>query len=215
MKTKLLKMVDAMRNDVANGGGKRIDPQNGCFKSLFDSCVLADRYNLKEVEMQTLNNLTPEEMKMIEFARNEGIDFYLIPDDRSEMFVCTRKGYKAIFICPKDLTNKANDRILAIAHELGHYMNLKYFFDFDVDEFQSFTYNDETLIREEVIAWQNAKVILETVGYNDWVAYVNEAIRALNTYISGGTEETVERMKMSCEYMVKRLEALTEPEPVH
>lgn len=197
-------VLQQIADDVLNGGGKKVDPLNKSFGAKFDSAVLYDRYNLKPVKPDELEKLDTIECKLIEYIQNEGIEFMLIPDDRSEVFVCTKKGYKAIYICPKDYKNSANDRLLAIAHEIGHYLDLKHNYNFNVDKFSETAYTHDELIKAEVIAWANAKVILEALGYNDWTAYVNETIRALNTYI-GETNKTIDHMKKTGEYLASRV----------
>lgn len=215
MKAKLNQLIVRMKEDISSHGGKVIDPLNLADEKLFDSICLAEMYGLEKAGLQTLKNPTEIEARMIRFMENEGIDLYITGDNSSEMFVCTPYGYKAVYLCPRDVEDENKDRVLAIAHELGHYLNLKYFYNFDVYEFQLAARTEEGLIREEVIAWKNAKTILEALGYDDWVFYVNEAVRALNTYVGRGTEATLERMRKTGEYMETRLKAVTEAQLVH
>ena len=190
------------------GGGLKVDPKNEekAFEIAINSIHLEDYYNLEKANADTFENLSIVEMQLIEYMNNEEISLYIIPNDRSEMFSCTPSGFKAIYLCPKNIVCETNERVCAWAHEIGHYLDLKYGFNFDVRAMTESCNTEIGLVKAEVIAWAYAKVVLETLGYDEWHEFANEAVKALNTYIWGGTKTTMEHMKKSGEYIASRMQ---------
>ena len=200
-------IIENVNIDFMEGGGIKVDPKNeeNAFEIAINTVHLEQHYDLDVLRAEDFENLNIIEIQFMEYMRNEGIQLSLIPNDRSEMFVCTPVGYKGVFLCPNNLTCKDNSRVVAWAHELGHYLDLKYGFNFNVQKFTKEASTDFGLVKCEVIAWAYAKIILEALGFDAWHEFANEAVKALNTYIWGGTKRTMEHMKKSGEYMASRI----------
>lgn len=199
-------IIENVKIDFMQGGGLKVDPKNedNAFEIAINTIHLEDYYGLMKADAYTFENLSPVEMQFIEYMKNEEIGLYIIPDDRSEMFSCTPSGFKAIYLCPKNIECKNNERVCAWSHELGHYLDLKYGFNFDVKAMTKECETELGLVKCEVIAWAYAKIILEELGYDEWTDFANEAVKALNTYIWGGTKCTMEHMRKSGEYIASR-----------
>lgn len=74
-------------------------------------------------------------------------------------------------------------RIIIIAHELGHFLDLTESFDSNVNDY----HETEDIIREQD-AWSFAYVLLDTLGFDEyagqmgWIAFRNIVSKTLSTY---------------------------------
>ena len=73
------------------------------------------------------------------------------------------------------------DRILLLAHELGHVMNFDLDFDRDFELWESLHSPSVTMLREQA-AWLYSVEVLREIGFNDWNYFLEFASRKIGTY---------------------------------
>ena len=201
---KVKEWMKEIADDVIDGGGNVIDNKNFTFGKRFDSARIYDSYNLSKLNIESLHNVSDIEQKIYHYLKNEGVELYVCPSDDSEAFVCTKQGYKAIFLCPKDIEDKNETRIISLAHEVGHYLDLKFNFNFDASQFTIASMNGKELIKTETIAWENARTILKEMGFNNWDSFEKELFVSLTTYTES-LRDTLNNVTNSYELILERI----------
>lgn len=164
---------------------KRKDDRLNSFEANFSEALAIDNYQLRYVAPSKFNDMTDIERTLRKYIKSEGMKIYVSGNEESEMFVNASCGYCAIFLVNKDIHETSDFRICALTHELGHYLDYKYNFNYDSDAFNKFNETPHDSLETETVAWAYAKDILEVLGYTNWDYFYDTAITALSTYALG------------------------------
>lgn len=135
----------------------------------FDKEMVAMQYKLQKLDMVEMesahDNMLWEELELHRFLKGEGIDFGISDQIPCAMFSVTNSGYALIAMDEESFSNGSVYRTMAIAHELGHYMDLKHNHDLDNKKFSKNADGHSNLLACETTAWKYAVDILKEMGF--------------------------------------------------
>ena len=176
---------DFIVNEFTGKKQKQKDDRLNSFEAKFAEALAVDNYQLRYVAPSKFKGVNNIEKVLRKYIKSEGMKIYVSGNEESEMFVNASCGYCAIFLVNKDINESSDFRICAIAHELGHYLDYKYNFNYDSDAFNSYNNTTERSLEAETVAWAYAKDILEILQYDNWDYFYDTALTALSTYSLG------------------------------
>lgn len=182
-------MQEAIK-DVLSGGGSLLN------KKLYSVGYYKEEFDLR-TRLGVMENYKPEhisdlEKKMIDYLKAEKVLVGMSGQFPCEVAVFGYEGCIAVVVPTEALHDEdRTERICALAHELGHYLNFKFDYDFDILKFESYKH-EEKKKEKEVIAWKYAYVILKALGFTDWERFLAEMKRALMTYFNFWEEVIVD-----------------------
>lgn len=81
-----------------------------------------------------------------------------------------------------DGSNSETDRILILAHELGHVMNFDLDFKRDFELWEAFKQSPSVTMLREQAAWLYSVEILLEIGFTDWNYFLEFVSRQIGTY---------------------------------
>ena len=148
---------------------------------MYFSHNLLDKINPKEVDCV--------EYKLYEFMNREDIDCFISSRVPCETFCVTQDNYHCVMFSVDGLDKGNTYRTMALAHELGHYLDFKHNFKFSRIDFECANSGDG-LLEAETIAWAYAKDILASAGFTGWDSFAELVFESLATY-TGSFEETM------------------------
>lgn len=133
------------------------------------------------LDIEEIGNVSTMEHKIYAYLKKQGLELL-----KSEMKYTTAlvnyPCYKAINLETSLLRKEnANERLFSLAHELGHYLDVKFNHSNDALCFNIY-YNDNMRVMEAV-AWAYGWKVLEALGCTLKDEYFKTACECLDTYI--------------------------------
>lgn len=151
--------------------------------------------NAMPLDEEYVEGVLAIEHRLYEYLRKQGIDL-LISEPLYSTSLVNFEQYKAICI-EKNLMDegKAEERMVALSHEIGHYLDVKFNHVGDAFRF-NVVYNEckSNTITMELVAWIYGRNILKAFGYENDEFFIKQMLFCLGTYV-GDKEKTVEIVK--------------------
>lgn len=172
--------------DILAGGNKDANPFYGSLGYYRDEERIRKNFAVRSTYVP--KNVCSIEQKLYDFMEEEKIDYGISGKAPCELFVTGFNGYTIVIFAP-DAEYRENQigRLCALAHELGHYFDFKYNYDFNSFEFDSKRVT-KIMIPKEVRAWKYAYDILRALGFEKWDEFLYEMKSSLNTYFEDEKE---------------------------
>jgi hypothetical protein len=166
--------------DVVSGGGNITRDSVYTIGFYRDEIRIRKNYSLrKDYEPQ---DVSETEQRLYDFLEKEKIDVCKTGYFHCEVFIASFNGYYVVsFPMDAEYREDEQDRLVALAHETGHYLDLKYNHNFDAVSFDSKDDYEFTLSKE-IQAWQFAYDILMGLGFVEWESFLDRMKMALTTY---------------------------------
>lgn len=175
--------------DVLSGGGVLMNPFYGTLN------YMKDEFNLR-LRFCVLQNYNPQnvceiEQKLYDYLEGEKVIVGVSLRVPCEAFITSYKGCTAI-VMPTDAEYRKDqvDRLVALAHEIGHYIDFKFNHDFGCESYDSKD-DHARILSKEVIAWTYAYDILEALGFDKWDEFLFKMKDALLSYFKDERKEEV------------------------
>jgi len=151
--------------------------------------------NAMPLDVPNLDGLTDMEKKMYDYLKKQDIEL-LASEPKYSTALVNFPDYKAICIEFDLIDNdKAEERMVSLSHELGHYLDVKFNHAGDAFRF-NMVYNSDNsqCITMELVAWIYGFQVLKALGYDNTDFFVKQMIACLGTYV-GNKKKTVEIVK--------------------
>lgn len=151
--------------------------------------------NAMPLSEEFIGNVLPIEQKIYDYLKKQGIDL-LISEPKYSTALVNFPEYKAVCI-EAGLTDEehAEERMCALSHELGHYLDVKFNHAGDAFRFNlTYNENDSNCITMELVAWIYGRNILKAFGYENDQFFIKQMLTCLGTYV-GNKERTVKIVK--------------------
>ena len=165
-----------------------------------DELTLDDKIMIREMychgefaDVTDFLDISRIEWYLYEFMNREDIDYFLSYRVSCETFCVSENNYHCIMFTEEGICKDSLYRTMALAHELGHYIDFKHNFGYNRFEFD-LANSGEGLLEAEAIAWKYARDILEVLGFDEWEQFAKLTFESLMTY-AGTFEKTMELIK--------------------
>ena len=138
---------------------------------------------------------TTIELILHSYAKNQGLEL-LMSEPKYSTSLVNFDEYKAIAI-EEGLFHegKEEERLVSLAHELGHYLDVKFNHAGDAFRFNAVYHQDNwNTVRMELVAWIYGRNILKAFGYDNDNFFIKQMLFCLGTYV-GNKEDTVKVIK--------------------
>lgn len=131
--------------------------------------------------------------RMIEIARQEVDIFKFVSQDdlrehgsaRGMWASCTKKNdKKRLSLIWIDQNLSEVDKVISIAHELGHVRNFIDDFRGDWELWESISWSKGVAVLRERVAWLYSIDYLKKVGFMDWEYFLDTVDYSVNTYFN-------------------------------
>lgn len=191
-----MKHKDFHLNDFASGGGIIIREIENKLRYYTEESSIKSYFQAVEVSKEEIEGLSEVEEKLYKFMEKEKMVLLKSNFIGTEAFFSTENNFLGIVARNKVFDEEFSEyREVAFAHELGHYLDFKWNFEFNSNKFIE-ERNKNTEILSEITAWVYAKDILEETGFNDWDYFDDVKFTSLLTYIddSEDNEDVLERI---------------------
>lgn len=147
--------------------------------------------------MEGESQLLEMEKKLYSYLKNQDVEL-LISEPKYSTALVNYPDYKAICV-ELGLVEYDNceERLCALSHELGHYLDVKFNHRGDAFRF-NVVYNasEDNTNTMELVAWIYGFEVLKALGYKNTKFFVKQAVSCLSTYV-GNVKKTGEMMKKS------------------
>lgn len=168
----------------------------------FNKFLLKSELNASDLSLCDIENISDIEMKLYEYIENQGLELTSGNEEFTTSFI-SHPIYKGINIEGYLLkAEKSNERLFSLAHEIGHFLDLKFNHNNDADLFCM--WYEENCIAMEVVAWKYGWKVLESLGCDLKIDYVSLAVDCLSSYTES-TEKAI-NMLMKSNDIVKEYE---------
>lgn len=187
--------------DVVRGGGRWINPLYGSSRYVSDEIRIRLKYGIiKDYKPKGVSEI---EQKLYDYLKAEFIMVGKSKKLKCEGFVSSSDGFSAI-VFPIDAEDEEYqlERLIALSHEIGHYLDFKFNYDFNVLLFDSNNNRDKKL-KKELLAWNYAYDILSALGFNQWIEFIDKMKISLMTYFEFEEQEMMFRHIGVIERMVR------------
>ena len=164
---------------------KKYDKKTRSYEAYIDKMLLSDTYGFKRYKESDFRDMLNEEKILRQYLESENVDLVVGEKLYSEAFVSTPSHYMAVCLIQPSLDDDPIFRTIALSHEIGHFWDYKYNFDYDCLWFSSELESDEKELKSEVVAWGYAKQALELLGFEYMGEFEEQALEALKTYTNG------------------------------
>lgn len=168
--------------DILSGGGVIVNDIKDSFEHEMERNAILEWIEAREVTKEEFLNKSEIEEKLYDFIEQEGINLLSSDRTRCEMFFSTNHGYSGIVFKRKTLQSEdSTSRLIALSHELGHYLDFKWNFQFNSHDFVKASKEGKELF-SEITAWVYAEEILESLGFKEWMEFEETKFSSLMTY---------------------------------
>lgn len=150
-------------------------------------------------DMEGANDLLEMESKIYAYLKKQDVEL-LASEPKYSTALVNYPDYKAICIEMALLgENEAEERLCALSHELGHYLDVKFNHRGDAFRF-NVVYNgsSDNCVTMELVAWVYGLNVLKALGYTNTPFFVNQMLNCLSTYV-GNMERTAKICKNAIE----------------
>lgn len=134
--------------------------------------MLGKMIELVEEEVDVFQFVTDEDLRERGAARGMWADFYWVSDPE--------KKSKILIWCDENL--HAKDKLMTIAHELGHVRNFVKDYKRDIQLYRKHSEWPGTSVLLERYAWLYAVDVLKEIGFDDWDYFLETVRFSLDTY---------------------------------
>lgn len=168
--------------DISSGGGVIVNDIEDSFEYEMEKEAVLEWLDAYEVSKEEFIGKDDIEEKLFDFIEKENIKLLISDKSRCEAFFSTGHGYSGIVLKSKMFEVEDNTmRLVTLAHELGHYMDFKWNFQFDSHSFVKASKEGKELF-SEITAWVYAEEMLQYLGFDKWMEFDDIKFGSLLTY---------------------------------
>lgn len=168
--------------DVLAGGGININPLYGTLGYHREEYDLSAETGARDYNPRRVCEI---ERKLYDYLEAEKVPVRVVGAFHCESFMYSNKGFLMVTV-PADAEYREDqlERLVCVAHEIGHYLDYKFNYDFKYYDFKvnGKEEDKQKIIHKEVMAWTYACDILEALGFDNWDGLVKRMSSALGTY---------------------------------
>lgn len=167
-------------DDVVSGGGHWINPLYNSREYVVDEFRI--RFKYKIISDHKPKGVSEIEQKLYEYLKAERVMVGKSIKMHCEAFIASENGYLTIiFPIGAEDEEYQLERLIALAHEIGHYLDFKFNYEFNINLFD--TRNDRSRkLKKELLAWTYAYDILNALGFSYWDDFMIKMKISLLTY---------------------------------
>lgn len=195
--------MKAYVNEVLNNKTQVIRQKDNYYNKCKHNVCL--ELQAQTLDVDTIENLSPIEKAMFDYIKLQGIDT-LVSLGKYTTCLVNMEKYKAISLEMTYMDDEnATKRLIALSHELGHYLDVKFNHNDDAERFNIVYSHDESNMQVmELVAWMYGWNVLTELGFEDKKTFLYEMADCLTSY-TGNFEKTKNMMKEANE-IVERYE---------
>ena len=136
----------------------------------------------KLLDVDDLENVSEIEKKLYDYLNTQDITLMVTYSSSCGTCICQGLSYKTIIYSPVLLDEKHSlERVVSLAHEIGHYMDCKHNYNNNPIDFDAMY--DKKINLMELVAWKYARDILNVLGFKEWDYFYTLLNSCLYTYV--------------------------------